>query len=62
MYSSSLLCVVMSHVSCLFCFAVIRDMVLSQPVIGQLLVLFCCNTGHGYVSGSDWSVNCFVLL
>ena len=35
---------------------------MSQVVIGQLTVLFCCNTGHGYVSGSDWSVNCFVLL
>ena len=35
---------------------------MSQVVIGQLIVLFCCNIEHGYVPASDWSVTCFVLL
>ena len=37
-------------------------MVTSRPVIGQLFVLFWCNTGHGYVQASDWSVVCFAVI
>ena len=45
-----------------FCFAVIRDIITSRPVIGQFFVLFCCNTGHDYIPARDWSGACFVLL
>ena len=28
---------------------------MSQPVIGQLLVLFCCSMGHSCIPACDWS-------
>ena len=37
-------------------------MVTSRPEIGQVLVLFCCNVGHGYIPASDLSVTCFFAV